>query len=89
MTHYFMTVSARVRCGWCEERNLVEVSEEIDASEDNLTDLDTQITDAIREQQEDDGWGFSGKYCPDCMTSHSHAINDQERADDYEMEDAP
>jgi hypothetical protein len=89
MNHYFMKLSARVRCGWCEEKVLVEVSEEIDCNQYDLPDLDAQIAAAIRDQQEEDGWGFSGKYCWDCMTRNSHAINDQERADDYELEDLP
>jgi len=87
MNHYFAKVSARVRCGWCEERQLVVSNVEFDCDENGLPDLGGQAVDVINDQLEEDGWGYDGKYCPDCMMSHSHAINDQERADDYELED--
>jgi len=88
MTHYFAKVSARVRCGWCEERILVTADAEIDCDENGLEDLGWDAQSAISDQMESDSWGWNGKYCPSCMAAHKKKIHDQEHADDFE-EDAP
>jgi len=82
MTHYFAKVSARVPCGWCEERILVVSNVEFDCDENGLGDFGGQAVDVIGDQIDADGWGYDGKYCPDCMETHAKQIHDQEHADD-------
>jgi len=85
MNHYFAKVSARVRCGYCDERVIVTVAEEIDCDMIALDDLGDGVSEAITDQQESDGWGYGGQYCPDCMATHAKAIAAMETADDYEL----
>lgn len=82
MNHYFAKVSARVRCRWCEQRILVTNQEEIDCDETGLADFGVQVTDVIGDQLEDDGWGYDGMYCPDCMETHAKEIHELQHADD-------
>lgn len=87
MIHYFAKASARVSCGYCEEKILVVSDIEFDCDEIGLDEFGAQAVDVIGDQLDDDGWGYGGKYCPDCMETHAKQIEAQERADDYEVED--
>jgi hypothetical protein len=89
MNHYYAKVSARVRCGYCDERVLVTCAEEIDASDEHVRDFGEQLLDEISDQMWADGWGYTYQYCPSCMTNHAKAIAAMETADDYELEETP
>lgn len=86
MNHYYAKVSARIQCAYCTEKILVTNHEEIDASEDHLTDFGGQVTDVIGDQMEADGW-VNG-YCPDCIELHPAEIRAIESADDDKEDDA-
>jgi hypothetical protein len=60
---------------------LVEASENLDAEEEMLYDLDSQIKDAIETQQADDGW--HGDYCPRCTKVHAARFAAEQDADDF------
>ena len=81
MNCYFMKLSARVYCDCCKSKILVEVSEELDAEECDLYDLDSQIKDAIETQKDNDGW--HGDYCPKCAQIHAARFAAEQDADDY------
>jgi hypothetical protein len=81
MNHYFMKLSARIDCDTCNERILVEVAAELDASEEVLYCLDDQITDAIQDQKIQDGW-VSG-HCPRCARNMAPLFAHLQDADDY------
>jgi len=89
MNHYYAKVSARVRCGYCDERVLVTCAEEIDAAYEHMDDFGLEIILAISDQLDADGWKYDGQYCPDCIATHAKAIAAMETADDYELEETP
>ena len=76
-----MKLSARVSCSNCKSRILVEVSEDLDAEECNLYDLDSLIKDAIETQQADDGW--VNDYCPRCAKINAERFAKEQDADDF------
>ena len=82
MNHYFMKLSARIDCVNCTYRTLVVVDKELDADEEDIAfALDDQITDAIRDQMEEDGW-VSG-YCPRCARNMAPTFAKLRDSDDF------
>jgi len=45
-----------------------------------------EISDAIDDQKQADGWGYDNSYCPDCMETKGAIINAIETADDKDEE---
>jgi len=76
---YFFKPSARVRCGYCTKRLLVESTHEIDADSDHIDEAESMIVDAIEAQMEEDGWHDGN--CPGCLTNHGAEIAAQVDAD--------
>ena len=79
MNTYFAKVSARITCGFCDEKKLVTCYEELDCPADQVDDWGYYIEAAIEEQKEADGW--LGNYCPECRDTHHKEILAIENAD--------
>jgi len=82
MTTYFGKISAWVSCGYCEEKHMIASPSEIDATDEHMDDFGDRAKQAITDQLDEEGWGYDGKYCPHCMTTHSKQIAAIESADD-------
>jgi hypothetical protein len=83
MTTYYLHITARCDCRWCETRPLVVCHHEIDCGDDLLYDVDGQIEEAVEAQKTSDGW-HSG-YCPHCIYKHGAEIRAQEKADSDDL----
>lgn len=79
--YYHMKLEVRVRCECCRERILISVEDVLDCEEECLYDLDSQIKDALEEQQANDGW--HGDHCPKCAKNHARQWVAQQDADDF------
>ena len=82
MNTYFGKISAWIACGHCDEKHMIVSPAEIDSTDEHMDSFGDQAKDVIEDQLDAEGWGYDGKYCPDCMTTHGKQIADIERADD-------
>lgn len=77
---YFIDLSARVKCGWCDELKPIAIHEQIEIAEEHENEAGEIIEQAVNNALADDGW--AGGICAECLFLDGKRIADEIAADD-------